>query len=82
MKPPICELCDKDFRRSETAGGIIYFSLSADDKAWHDKQREEGFVGHPPEAAWFCGDHYEEAKKLSSLTLPEAMKKLREIFHM
>ncbi|MBN2441100.1 MAG: hypothetical protein JXJ04_07130 [Spirochaetales bacterium] len=82
MQPPICFLCDKDFRHSEGEGGLIYFALTEKDKEWHNKQREKGFVGHPPEAAWFCGDHYPEAKKLGSLTRPEAMKKLREIFSL
>ena len=73
MRPPICSLCDKDFRDSDNEGGLIYFALTDKDKAWHDKQREKGFTGHPPEAAWFCGEHYNEAKKLSTLTRPEAM---------
>jgi hypothetical protein len=82
MEPPICALCGKDFRHSENEGGLVYFSMTEKDKAWHDRQREKGFIGHPPEAAWFCGEHYEEAKKLSHLTRPGAMKRLREMFHL
>lgn len=79
MKPPICEFCDDDFRSDDT-GGLLYFTRDAHAQEWHDRQREEGFVGHPPEAAWFCGVHYPAAEKLTHLSLSEAMQELRKQF--
>lgn len=79
MKPPICSICDKDFEDREE-GGLIYFKKRPEDYEWVKKMKEGGMVGHPPYAAWFCGDHYEEAKKLENLTINEAMKILRTLF--
>lgn len=81
MKPPICEFCSHDFRASADEGGLVYFKKTEANAAWHRKQEAEGFVGHPPEAAWFCGLHYQAAKELSHLTLPEAMRVLNDHFN-
>ena len=40
----------------------------------------EGLTGHPPYADWFCEKHYDAAKELTKLTMPEAMEVLREKF--
>jgi hypothetical protein len=79
MKPPICHICYKDFRDREE-GGLVYFKKRPDDYKWDEKMRKGGMTGHPPYAGWFCGDHYEEAKKLENLTIDEAMKILRTLF--
>ena len=72
MRPPMCAVCDKDFYGDE--GGLIYFNKRPSDIAWDKKMEEEGMIGHPPYADWFCGIHYDDAKKLQDLTISEAMK--------
>ncbi|MGQ9723424.1 MAG: hypothetical protein ACUVXA_19130 [Candidatus Jordarchaeum sp.] len=79
MKPPICYICDKDFRDSEE-GGLVYFKKRAKDHEWDKKMEKLGMTDQPPYAGWFCGEHYEEAKKLKNLTIDEAMKILRTLF--
>ena len=78
MMPPECCICDKDFPPSE--GGLIYFTEDEEDKKYNKRFEEPGFVGHPSNAFWFCGDHYNEALKLSNLNKKEAIKILKEIF--
>jgi len=34
----------------------------------------EGMVGHPPYAEWFCRDHYEKASELKELPIDKALK--------
>ena len=82
MKPPICSICYNEFsdELEEKKGGLIYFKKRKSDQKWEDEMRKEGFTGHPPYAAWFCKDHYEEAIKLKELPIDEAMAKLKEIF--
>ena len=66
MKPPICEICDREISDKENAG-LVYFQKTNADKEWDKKCEEEGFVGHPPYVEWFCEDHFFIAKKYSSL---------------
>jgi hypothetical protein len=66
MKPPICEICDRRILKEEHAG-LVYFQKTKTDSEWDKKCKEEGFVGHPPYAEWFCEEHYLIAKKYSSL---------------
>ena len=73
--PPICEICGKDFYNE---GGLIYFSEDENDKIFNTRFEEPGFVGHPSNAFWFCGKHYDEAKKLQHLTKTEAFKIIEE----
>ncbi|MHC4830856.1 MAG: hypothetical protein ACYTFT_10980 [Planctomycetota bacterium] len=76
MRPPICELCDDRFGEGE--GGLVGFARRPSDRAWHERaDAEPGFVGHPPEVAWFCGKHYETAKALADLPIDQAMSRLR-----
>lgn len=74
MKPPNCAICGKDCEN----GKLIYFKLRPSDKEWHDRMKRINGVGHPPEAAWFCEDHCENASKLSDLTIDKAMKELKK----
>jgi hypothetical protein len=79
MRPPICGICDKDFRDVDMdEGGLIYFKKRPSDEEWDRKMEETGMVGHPPYAEWFCKDHYAKAKELEHLTIDEAMKILRK----
>ncbi len=81
MIPPICELCFKDFRDEEEGGDLLYFKMTEKGREFEKRTEEEpGFTGHPPDAAWFCNEHLEEAKKLTHLTLDEAMVILRKKF--
>lgn len=74
MKPPICSICGKDCG----TGKLIYFKLRPSDREWHKRMKKTHGVGHPPEAAWFCENHNENASQLSDLTISEAMKELRK----
>jgi len=73
--PPICCICDEDFEPNE--GGLIYFKEDEDNKIANKRLRQPGFVGHPPNAFWFCEKHYTAAKKLDHLTKKEAFKVLK-----
>jgi len=75
MRPPICGICDKDIEGDE--GGLIYFAKRPSDIEWDRRAEDPHFVGHPPYAEWFCGEHYVKAKEFSHLTLREAIKKIQ-----
>jgi len=60
-------------------GGLIYFKETKADKKWKKKMEEEGMVGHPPYAEWFCEEHYQEAYKLKEKSKSDALKILKEI---
>lgn len=76
MKPPICEICNKDFD-PQKEGGLLYFKQTKEDKRFEKRMRKKGFDGHPTWATWFCGKHYRDAKELIYLPLSDALKKLR-----
>ncbi len=75
MKPPICCICEKSLEYPDE-GGLIYFKKRPSDKKWDKVMEENGMVGHPPYAEWFCRDHYVKAKELKDLTIDRAMKLL------
>ena len=77
MKPPICEYCNKDFRKSVEKGGLLRFKLSESEQIFNNRFKQKGFVGHSKGMAWFCGEHYLMAKKFTHLTLSEALKKMK-----
>ena len=58
-------------------GGLIYFKETRADIEWKRRVKEEGLLGHPPYAEWFCEDHYQEALKLKDRTKAEAIRILR-----
>ena len=66
MKPPICEICDKRIKDMKK-GGLVYFQKTKSDEEWDRRVEEEGIIGHPPYAEWFCAKHYLIAKKYSKL---------------
>ena len=78
MRPPICAICDKDFRNSENISGV-HFALSKEDVQYNKRFDQEGFVGHPAGFEWFCEDHIKLAEKYSHLTLAQAMVTMREV---
>jgi len=63
MLPPICEVCDLDFRHElegdKSSGGLVRFA--------DFKEPSEQITGHPDGLAWFCAKHLKEAEFLSSL---------------
>lgn len=70
MKPPICEVCNLRFEPSERA--LISFVDDSRSRAFAERAlAEPGFVGHRPNTGWFCGDHSEGARALSSGTRGE-----------
>ena len=52
---------------SSDCRGPAYFQKTASDKEWDKRCEDEGFVGHPPYAEWFCEKHFLIAKKYSAL---------------
>jgi len=79
MKPPLCELCNREFN-PDNEGGLIYFKKTKKGLDFDRRVRTEGITGHPPYAEWFCGSHCEEAKKLVHLTIDAAVKRLKKKF--
>lgn len=75
MKPPVCEVCGDDFRMDASNGRLVYFVRTPGDVEWYARSRKEGFVGHPPNAAWFCEKHYKIAITLTHLTLEDALRR-------
>jgi hypothetical protein len=80
MRPPVCDICDKDFDFTRDNCGLVYFKKRQSDIEWDKRMKKNSMTGHPPYARWFCPEHYSEAVKLSSLAVDEAIKKLREFF--
>ena len=78
MKPPICAICNKRFNLQD--GGLIYFSMRPSDYEWDKRREKSGKVGHPPYAAWFCGEHYEKAKELGNLKIDKAMSQIKSYY--
>jgi len=76
VKPPVCCICNRRFN-NRREGGLVYFRKRPSDYEWDRTMKEEGRVGHPPYAEWFCGEHYEVAKELSGLTIDEALREIR-----
>ena len=78
MRPPICDICDKEFDPNKE-GGLIDFKETPEGRTFAKRVRETGIVGHPPDTGWFCGDHFEKAEKLAHLTIHEAIEKIRSL---
>jgi len=79
MKPPVCEICHREFN-PDKEGGLVFFRETEKGREFERRARREGITGHPPDAAWFCGSHSEEAKELAHLTIDEAMEILKKKF--
>lgn len=76
MKPPICYLCNIDFRSEYfhfcTGGDLVHFS---------DYQPlQDGAAGHPHGLEWFCQHHLLAAQELSVMKVEEALLRLRATF--
>jgi len=81
MRPPICAVCGKRFFPTgddSKGGGLIYFVERESDIEWRKHMKEIGGVGHPPNAEWFCAEHYPIAVKYQNLTIDKAWEKINE----
>ena len=74
--PPRCEICQKDFDPDEE-GALVYFRKTDTGEKFETEAKENGFVGHPGNAAWFCGEHIVAARELVHLTLDEAVGSMK-----
>ena len=55
------------------------FAPTRESEAWRARAAAEpGFVGHPPDLAWFCGAHLATAQALADRTLGDALRAMRE----
>ncbi len=63
----VCFVCGKPTPGAE----LVYFKETKRNKTW-------GGFGNPPNAGWFCEAHHEKAKKLSELTIKDAIEKIRK----
>lgn len=77
MRPPICIICDDDFREVPEKGDGIYFRLSDADKVYNKKLEQSEMVGHPAGFEWFCNKHLKLAIKYKHLTLDAALKTIK-----
>jgi len=77
MMPPICEICSKRFD-PDKEGGLVYFKETGNGREFDRRVAGEGITGHPPDALWFCGEHTEEAKRLSGMNAAEALRLMRK----
>ena len=74
MRPPICAVCDRDFRDdledNDLAGDVVTFIDYED--------LPEGMVGHPKGVEWFCSKHIKKAKILSHLSSKVAIYQIQQ----
>ena len=77
MRPPICDICNRDFD-SDLEGGLFYFKETTEGKEFDRRVEEEGITGHPPDAGWFCGKHITQAQKLVHLSIGKALNAMKE----
>lgn len=79
MRPPICAVCHvRIVDDGEVGGGgLVTFADDARSIAFRARQQTEpGFVGHPPNLEWFCGDHVRAARALAHRSRSEALAAL------
>lgn len=78
MMPPICVICDSDFREIPREGGLLSFKLTPEEAEFNKRFDERGFTGHPAGLHWFCGKHIDIAKQYTELTSAEALPLIRK----
>lgn len=76
MRPPICAICRKDFRKDLEQGGLTQFRLSPEDQAFNERMKTERMVGHPRGVEWFCSKHLKIAEQYKHLSWEEARPKI------
>ena len=76
MRPPICEVCDRDFAPPD--GALLTCRPTVSDLKWRRRAEVEQMVGHPPDTGWFCGEHADAARALHERhTLTEVVAAVR-----
>lgn len=79
VRPPQCDVCGAD--ASNEDGGLVTFAPLASDVEWHERANRGEVVGHPPNVAWVCGLHIDEARSLAPTHgLRPALERLRRTF--
>jgi len=80
MKPPICAICDRDFRTAISEGGLVQFTLTPSETEKYINMKDSKISGHPAGLEWFCKDHIEAAKKYKNLTKTHALRIIKSSF--
>ena len=75
MRPPECAVCGREFGPAE--GALVTFTPRPSDTEWRERSQREGFVGHPPNVEWFCGEHAVAAQAQAGETIDVALDALR-----
>ena len=70
MRPPICEICGRDFRDDPSSGRLVTFS--------DYEALGSGRVGHPKGREWFCSRHIRYAEMFSNLESSKAILKIKQ----
>lgn len=72
MMPPTCAVCPASLHegRELTEFALVYFQGNF--------TYPVGWVGHPPNAVWFCTDHAPLAEGLTGLPAGEALEEIRQ----
>eukprot|EP00762_Andalucia_godoyi_P001232 ANDGO_04931.mRNA.1 hypothetical protein len=80
MIPPCCYVCHKTLRESSHGVSdfeLIKFRESPEGKSFAEKsQQHPGFVGHNPDAVWFCREHAAAARDLQDQEWSSAKDKI------
>ncbi|GAQ67549.1 hypothetical protein SsS58_08005 [Streptomyces scabiei] len=73
MMPPMCAVCPPDPLGTAPFGTftLVHFRATRAAPAY-----EEGRVGHPENAVWFCAAHAPLAERLKECTAAEALEHL------
>ncbi|MTB52989.1 hypothetical protein [Lewinella sp. W8] len=77
MRPPICAVCRERFAPGKESG-LLTFALTDEDRAYNERFRERGVVGHPRGKEWFCAKHYARAARQKHRTLREVLRNWEE----
>ena len=73
MKPPHCYVCGLDMWDIPDDDALnkhftlVYFAISEAEEEYQRRRDEEGWVGHPNEAVWFCRKHVDVAERRKHL---------------
>ncbi len=76
MRPPICAICKKDFRKDPQSGGTVKFKTTEKEAAQNEKMKNKRMLGHPAGLEWFCKKHIKIAERYKNLTWKEAYPKI------
>jgi len=76
MKPHICSICGKDFRRDVYSDGAVTFTNTAKPETKKDGATRTGRVlGSHQDAHWFCDKHLPIALKYQRCYAPHTSRR-------